>query len=234
MRGGLVTKTLPTYTVLTLSSSQHECLKWLALVTMTLDHANKTLWTFQPVFFGVGRLAFPLFVFLIAYNLERRGVSWRKYIFPFIAVGLLSQPIKMFVMDAPWWYFNIMATLLLGVLYTPVTSWLRSKNGFLGPVVAVTLFFLLSLPAEYGPAGVFLIPVTRWFLRQPSFTSGLGVIGLVLAANSFSPTSLVPLLLPPIILFVSRLELSLPRIKQLGYWFYPLHLAALGCLATVF
>jgi hypothetical protein len=221
------------YTVLTLSSSQQECLKWLALVTMTLDHANKTLWTFQPALFAVGRLAFPLFVFLLAYNLERRGVPWRKYVIPLLAVGLLSQPIKMFVMDVPWWYLNIMATLLLGVLYTPVTSWLSAKHTFLGPVVAITLFFIFSLPVEYGPAGVFLTPVIWWFLRQPSFTSGISVVGLILAANPLSLASLAPLLLLPIILFVSKLELSLPRIKNLGYWFYPVHLFALGCLATL-
>jgi TraX protein len=102
---------------LTLTSSQQELLKWVALVTMLLDHANKTLWTFQPFLFLVGRLAFPLFIWLLGYNLEVRKAKWQKYFVPLMVIGLLSQPIKMTLMDMPWWYLNIMFTLLLGVLF---------------------------------------------------------------------------------------------------------------------
>lgn len=57
---------------LTLSSAQQTLLKWLAIFFMLLDHANRTLWTFQPWLFTVGRLVFPL-----SDRLQHR-CSWRK------------------------------------------------------------------------------------------------------------------------------------------------------------
>ena len=51
-----------------------EGLKWLALVLMTGDHVNKYLFNATlPVLFEAGRIALPLFVFVLAYNLARPG-----------------------------------------------------------------------------------------------------------------------------------------------------------------
>nr|WEG85486.1 trbP [Escherichia coli] len=51
-----------------------EALKWLALLAMTGDHVNKYLFNGTlPYLFEAGRLALPLFVFVLAYNLARPG-----------------------------------------------------------------------------------------------------------------------------------------------------------------
>ncbi|MBK7549911.1 MAG: hypothetical protein IPI20_19875 [Rhodoferax sp.] len=51
-----------------------EALKWLALVLMTGDHVNKyVLADSLPGLFELGRLAMPLFMFVLAYNLARPG-----------------------------------------------------------------------------------------------------------------------------------------------------------------
>jgi len=55
-----------------------EALKWLALVLMTGDHVNKYLFNATlPVLFEAGRVALPLFVFVLAYNLARPGTLER-------------------------------------------------------------------------------------------------------------------------------------------------------------
>lgn len=49
-----------------------EALKWLAMVLMVIDHANK--WVFDASFhwmYAAGRLSAPIFVFVLAYNLAR-------------------------------------------------------------------------------------------------------------------------------------------------------------------
>lgn len=47
-----------------------EALKWLALALMTGDHVNKYLFNGTlPFLFEAGRLALPIFVFVLAYNL---------------------------------------------------------------------------------------------------------------------------------------------------------------------
>ena len=91
---------------LELSSGTLEALKWLALLLMTLDHVNKhLLHASVPELFAVGRLALPLFGFVLGYNLARPGVlasggysrtARRLAIFaslatiPFIALGGLG------------------------------------------------------------------------------------------------------------------------------------------------
>ena len=55
---------------LELSSGSLEALKWLALLLMTLDHVNKHLMHASvPELFAAGRLALPLFGFVLGYNL---------------------------------------------------------------------------------------------------------------------------------------------------------------------
>ena len=59
---------------LELSSGALEALKWLALLLMTLDHVNKhLLHASVPELFAAGRLALPLFGFVLGYNLARPG-----------------------------------------------------------------------------------------------------------------------------------------------------------------
>jgi hypothetical protein len=221
-----MTKTINLSPRLELSASQQEGLKWLALLFMTLDHANKTLWTFQFPLYVVGRLAFPLFVFLLAYNLEVRKVKVQHYFVPLAIAALLTQPIIVFTLGYSWSVLNIMATLFLGVTFESARAWLRLKS--VSGLLAILLWFALGLFVDYGPAGVFLLPMTQWFLRQPSLASSLSFVVLLLATNQFLPASFAPLSLLPIIFVVSRLRVSLPRFRKLGYWFYPLHLAVLG------
>lgn len=51
-----------------------ESLKWLALGLMVIDHLNAYLWAWRyPPLYALGRLTFPLFAFVLAYNLARPG-----------------------------------------------------------------------------------------------------------------------------------------------------------------
>ena len=60
----------------TISGGTLEALKWLGLVLMVLDHANKYLFAHAiPGAFEAGRLAMPIFGFVLAYNLARR-IHW--------------------------------------------------------------------------------------------------------------------------------------------------------------
>ena len=119
--------------VLTLSSGTLEALKWLALLLMTFDHVNKhLLHASVPELFAAGRLAMPLFGFVLGYNLARpdalavgafKRTAARLAVFgsiasvPFIALGGLGWG---------WWPFNVMATLLVATL----CAWLMEVGGW--------------------------------------------------------------------------------------------------------
>ncbi|WP_172838976.1 TraX family protein [Legionella micdadei] len=47
-------------------------MKWIALVSMTIDHINRFFYASSiQTLYCIGRLAMPLFAFIFAYNLAR-------------------------------------------------------------------------------------------------------------------------------------------------------------------
>ena len=204
---------------------------------MFLDHANRTLWTYQPWIMAIGRLAFPLFAFLIAYNTTIRGTPLHKYLLPLVVFGAVSQGPAMLALDRGLLPLNIFFTLLLGVSLLPlgrrVTTRLTIQKPFTWAfwLALGYLWLLLGFAVEYGPAGVFLIPAVQFLLTRPALVPALATASLLLSANGFSAASLVPLLLPLIVWGVSCLSPSpLPRLKWFFYAFYPLHLSVLWLL----
>lgn len=74
-----------------------EAVKWLALLCMLLDHVNKYLLAgAEPALFALGRLALPLFGFVLAYNLARPGAlargAYRRLLPRLAAFGALASP----------------------------------------------------------------------------------------------------------------------------------------------
>jgi TraX protein len=240
----------------TLSKGQQEALKWLAILTMSIDHINKLIFHYDyPAMLWIGRLAFPLFAFLIAYNLVVREVKPTRYLWPLFVFALGTQPLVMWVNQTVTG--NILFTLYLGVLYIGLHALLRQR---LHPAVAhlllIIIFFIPSLQVEYGPVGIFFIPVLVYFLKQATPLSyvllSLYLIavntlsapekinaffvspahGLYLTLSTLEPFVFVPLLLFPIVFMVSRLSITLTRSNPwLFYMFYPAHLLILKLLA---
>src|SRR4051812_43094966 len=60
---------------LSFTDGQLEALKWIALASMFLDHFGRHLlgWGQNTWVFALGRMAFPLFTLVLAWNLAREG-----------------------------------------------------------------------------------------------------------------------------------------------------------------
>lgn len=217
---------------LELTSAQQELLKWIAVATMTLDHANRSLWPYQGWAFAVGRLALPLFVFLLAFNTTVRMVSPHRYVLPLLVFGVLSQPSVFVFFERGWLPLNILFTLLLGVTFLAVARVLRQRlPKLLAWSVALVIWAGLGMFVEYGPMGVFLVPATQSLLTRFTLPNAALVVGLLLAANFFAPASFVPLLVPLFVWGVTRMPVArLWRSRWVFYAFYPLHLALLWLL----
>ncbi len=211
---------------LVLADGAAEALKWLAVLLMTGDHVNKYLFNGTlPVLFEAGRLALPIFVIVLAYNLSRPGrldngtytrTMTRTALFgllasvPFIALGGLY---------AGWWPLNILFTLLLltAMLY------LIERRNF---VCAGGIFVIGgSLVEFWWPA--LLLGLAVWFYcRRPAWITALCAV-LALAAlwlingNFWAMTAL------PLVLVLAHLDLPMPRLKWAFYIYYPLHLSLL-------
>jgi TraX protein len=242
----------------TLSKGQQETLKWLAILTMTLDHANKLLFNYTyPALLWIGRLAFPLFAFLMAYNLVVREVKPTRYLWPLLLFALGTQPLYMWIWQSP--SGNNLFTLYLGVLYVGLHALISQRlPASLTHTLLALLFFLPSLQVDYGPVGVFLLPLLVYFLKQPTLLGYVGLSAYLVAVNSVSTSSIVtlfvspahallaiqnalepftfvPLLLFPVVWLVSRLPITLRRSNPwFFYIFYPAHMLLLTLLAPHF
>ncbi len=130
-------------------------LKWLAIISMVVDHVSEHLLNGYQPGRAMGRLAFPLFAILIAYNYAHfyQGRFPTKYISRLLFFGLLAQVAYVtFGLER----LNIMATLSLGLL----AMFLYYNNRYCWLVIlsiTVALFNHYIFSIEYGLPGVLLL-----------------------------------------------------------------------------
>ena len=217
---------------LRLSSSQQEALKYLALALMLFDHVAWAadagqLWHLP------GRMVFPVFAFLIAWNYHHHSRRPAAYMLRLGGFAVISQPFYMWFFDTTWYNLNIMATLLSGLVLVVTLDSARSLRPWarwpLG-LFAVTAMAALSFFQSYTLFGPLSVAAFWWFIRKPGVLSAYVLACIILGLNYlWSPVlGIAGLLALPAILLATRLDIALPRIpKMVGYWFYPLHLGAL-------
>lgn len=206
-----------------------EALKWLALVLMTGDHVNKYLFNATlPVLFEAGRVALPLFVFVLAYNLARpgtleRGVYGRTMSRLAMFGALASVPfVALGGLYAGWWPLNVMFTLLV----VTATAYLVERGGKLHLAAAGVVFLVGGSSVEYWwPAVAFGLAVWS-YTRRPSWAAA-AVAVLACAALWFVNRNLWALAALPVLFLASRVDVRVPRLRWAFYAYYPLHLASL-------
>jgi hypothetical protein len=221
-----------------------EFLKWLAIISMVVDHVSEhLLFGCQPGR-AFGRLAFPLFAMFVTYNYTHyyQGRFPNKYILRLVFFGICTQVAYVtFGLER----LNIMATLSLGLL--AMFLYCNGKYCWLVLfLIGIALFNHFVFSIEYGLPGVLLL----LFL---SFDSKLWVVipALLLIASppmAFQDNPLVAVILPTsfysdahTILFETSFALAIAFVaicymymrpgtgrsthKYFFYAFYPTHLS---------
>lgn len=214
---------------LDISDGSLEALKWLALVCMTIDHVNKYLFAEKlPGAFELGRLAMPLFGFVLAYNLARPGALQSGAIFRTIKrlslYGLAATPffIGLSGLALGWWPLNIMFMLLVATC----TIYLAGKKGAFWSMAAAATFSVGGAFVEFWWFGLAFCIAAWWYCKT---LSKCALLAWLLAAASLYAVNrnLWAMAAMPVILATPLLQLKLPRFRHLFYAYYPVHLAAL-------
>ena len=211
-----------------------EALKWLALVAMTLDHANKYLFDEKlPGLFELGRIAMPLFGFVLAYNLARprslENGAYQRTLKRLALYGAAATPffIGLGHLADGWWPLNIMFMLAVAA----ATMFLAEKGGGAGIVGAIVVFLVGGAFVEFWwPALAFCL-AAWWYCKTTSKTA---LVLWIVAASSLYIVNrnLWAMAAMPLILAAPLIDLHLPRCRQVFYNYYPAHLATL-LLATM-
>ena len=137
-------------------------LKLLAMVTMLIDHMGFTLFPYALWMRCVGRLAFPIFCFLIAEGCAHTHDK-KRYAARLLVFAVLSEP-AFDLMHGVWFtmdYQNVLWTLLLGALVCWAVEWASAGGALwqrLPAEAAIAVGFLLAqwLNTDYGGWGVLL------------------------------------------------------------------------------
>lgn len=222
----------PSALVPRLTSGQQEVVRWIAIVTMVIDHVGAVLLSPGDALplRAIGRVAWPLFAFLLAYNVAVRDVDPVRYLRPLLVWGALAQLPHFLAFDR--FVVSILGTLFLAAAALSLVTHrerLERRSPLLVPGLLVVIL-LASTQVEYGPLGVGIVLAFWWALRGGSSIAWLGAI--VATALNNQPWTIWPyaLIALPLPFLAARLPLSLPRSGRLPWLFYPAHLAVLAAL----
>ena len=211
-----------------LSDGAVEAMKWLGLLLMTADHAQKYgLMPAVPGVYEAGRLAFPLFGIVLAYNLARvqthdQAVYVRVLTRLLCCGALASIPfVALGGLGFGWWPLNCMGTLAVsvGVMYL-----IESRPPF-WKTKAATVFLLGGAMVEFWWPGVALCVGAWLYLKHPTGRALLlwfaGTACLtVINGNGWACASFVVLAV-----MTFGVTITIPRASRFFYLYYPAHLA---------
>ncbi len=218
---------------LTLSTGALEALKWLALLAMAADHVN-SFWLQGRVgaLQATGRLAFPLFAFVLGYNLARHEPPVvPRLIGRLLLAGLVAQPFFMWLTRSTW-HLNVLFTFALAAVLLAGWSRAASRPGQVAWGVAGLAggFFV-----EFGWYGVALVVAAQQACRRQTrgalLALGAALLALTLWLVSASgPVAWAGMAAWPAVLLVRQWAPAWRRRPGVFYVFYPLHLALLAAL----
>lgn len=217
--------------------ADRDLVKCVAMTSMLVDHAGYILFQNNPVFRCVGRVAFPLFLFLLVdgyyrtADLERYGrrilICWALSIVPY-GLAFFGTPVP--------GQQNVFATMFLCLCVLIITE--REHVGMGGRLVSITALALLAehFSFEYGWYAVALTVLFAQF-RRAQLTSIYRELAAVTVLFSFYAGYPIQIFAVPAFLFLPADGKFRPT-KPPGRWvsaafygFYPLHLLCLRALA---
>ena len=214
-------------------------LKLIAAFAMLLDHAGLLLLPRVQILRVIGRLAYPIFAFMIAEGC-RYTKNRLRYFLMIFGLGVGCQLVYLFVGGAA--YLNILLTFSCSVLLIyslqevyHAENWKKEfvwsavfAAGFLG---AYGLQRIITM--DYGFWGV-MVPVFASFAHLRKFPPWASVLllgaGLVLLGADIGGIQHYALLALPLLL-LNNGQRGKCNMKYFFYIFYPVHLAVLQGIA---
>ena len=213
-------------------------LKILAAIFMTIDHIGVILFPRVLILRIIGRLALPIYAFMIAEGCKYTR-NKKKYFGMVFGLGSVCQ-IVYYLFDGSL-YFSILITFSLSILMIyALQDWKQKKTALSGLVFAASVIavYLLNqwLTIDYGFWGC-MLPVFAALLHGttrdslPMNTTMLGV-GLVFLGVSTDWIQCLALLALPL-LYAYNGKRGKLNLKYFFYIFYPTHLVLLEGIAML-
>ncbi len=198
-------------------------LKLVALITMTIDHIGMFIFPGNPIFRIIGRIAFPIFAFLIVEGYKHTK-SFPKYVTRILVLGVISQIL----------FFIFLKETTLNILFTLGIALLALKSFEKKEYIITLLLIYLSIICDYPLYGIILI-LLFYILRNNFLYTSLSFLFLnfifINILKLFYPIQYYSLLSLIFIYFYNGKEGK--KIKPLFYIYYPVHYLLLGLIGKI-
>ena len=228
-------------------------LKILAAIFMVIDHVGLMFFPYEIGFRIIGRLAFPIFAFMISEG-ARYTKNKPKYLLTISILALICQLVYFFFANSL--YMCILVTFSLSIVVIYALSYFKKclfsektklwEKIFSGIVFLLTVFAVAVLnrlfEIDYGFLGCMAPAFASLFdfrgINVPKYvamadnlyvrigTFGVGLLLLALSSGGIQIYSLLSLIL---LLLYSEKRGS-AKMKYFFYVFYPLHLVVLTAI----
>ncbi len=221
-----------------------DLLKWLALLSMVLDHLRYVGYS-ADLLYVPGRLAFPWFCLAMAANLSRKpvvvnGRQWRYLGWLLLFSAVSEIPYRMYIHNPDT--LNVLPTLALGLLQQPVLASRllavgalllagffsqRLMFGFFGVLLPLAMLLVLQRPWYFVLlAGLVCLAANQWQVLY--YTARLGNVAAI-------PAIVTCLIAPWLGLFLLRHAKGVnpPPMRRWAYALYPLHFLLLFAVRQV-
>ena len=230
----------------------------LAMVLMLCDHAWATVLSRYDWLTWIGRIAFPIFAFLIVEGFHHTK-SRKKYLLRMLLFALISEiPFNLMYGDRVFYPYhqNVLWTFLIALLGLCAVEAVRKKGKkilaaltFAGVFLLGFLLGMITMVDYYG-FGVmtvllfYLFRGRRWWHFLGQFI-GLYWINLELLGGLYVPVmiggreiqivqqGMAMLALIPIWLYKGEQGPYNKTIKAIYYWFYPAHILILAMIGRL-
>jgi hypothetical protein len=145
---------------------------------MTIDHIGVVLYPEFTPFRIVGRLALPLFSYLIVLGIKSTRDAWRYFTRLFVFALISQVPYVLALEEAPYASFNVFVTLALGVCI--LIFYERHSQLILVPIVVSAM---LMFYCQFNPYGLVLIGCMYVLEQHPAY----GVVATLVLNTLFLP-----------------------------------------------
>lgn len=220
-------------------------LRLLALLCMAVDHAGLALFPSVGAFRCVGRLAFPIYCFLLAqgYAHTRDVRAYGRRLLLLALVSEIPFDLLIFGRVASGMEQNVLFSLLFGLMALCTVDALRGRPLYAGFAVALLCMGAMLCRVSYGWLAVALCLCARYageskprllFLMGSAllfYSLSLLLSGVTTSWVLVSFCALLALL--PLLMYNGRRGPRAPLLTFLFYAAYPLHIACLLVIRTM-
>ena len=215
-------------------------LKIIAMITMTIDHVGMIFFPASSLWRLIGRLAFPVYAFMIAEGC-RHTRSPGRYLLTLGALGAASQLVSGVVIRSL--YMNVLVTFSFSVIMILLLKQAREKKtilsrlAFLASVIGAYAIgellprFVKGFAVEYGFLGM-VLPVLVYAMPDlPRQLIAAGGCLALLSLDSWQGQWFSLLALPLLALYNG--QRGDWKLKWVVYFYYPVHLGLLWLLKMI-